>query len=335
MIKKFGIILLLTIIAAAASASPYDKILVKPTPIQAKELFDRFTAIGQCKNEQSRNYYAMADGRVDFVSIQEGDKVKAGDIILAIDQELAVATKNQANAALKLAESAYERSKNLFAKKFISQQALDTARGKFEEARQASAQGNKIHNDLLIKAPFDGEIGVVKARVGNRVKVGEYLFDIVATSNKTIIAELPEPLYGKVFNGNEVIITDTNGNVCKGRVSAISSYLSDSGTISVKIIVDKDNKLIHGSFVSAEFIINKHQALSLPEQTILKNEKGNFIYRIDDKNIVKQVYIHLGTRTDGAIEITSPDIKAGDLVVLEGLTKVTDGAQVELEKDGG
>lgn len=57
---------------------------------------------------------------------------------------------------------------------------------------------------MIIKAPFNGYIGVVRANIGDQVKVGDYLFSLVANGNKTVFIELPETLYGKINDQSEV-----------------------------------------------------------------------------------------------------------------------------------
>lgn len=188
----------------------------------------------------------------------------------------------------------------------------------------------KTYNNMIITAPFDGEIGVVQARIGEELKVGDYLFSIKATGPKDIFIQLPESLYGKVSNKTEVIITDTNGNKAKARISNISSHLSDRGTIDAKIIINDGNSLIHGSYVNAELIINKHMGVVIPEQSLLKNDKGNFVYKIQDSNTVKQIYVELGSRMHNLIEVMSPNINENDSIILEGLTKIQDGSIIEL-----
>ena len=69
-----------------------------------------------------------------------------------------------------------------------------------------------------------------------------------------------------------------------------------------------------------ELNINKHRGLAVPSPAVLQNDNGNFVYQIGDNNLIKQVYIKLGTRTNNLIEIISDNLNEGDQIVLEGLT---------------
>jgi RND family efflux transporter MFP subunit len=182
----------------------------------------------------------------------------------------------------------------------------------------------------VIKAPFDGYVGVVHARNGDDIKAGDYLFSLVANGSKTIFIELPETLYGKVDQNSDVFVFDINEKKSQGSIIAVSNYLNDNGTITAKLAFPNETKIMHGSYVETEIIFDKHKALALPEKTILKNNKGNFVYLISEENLVKQIYITTGIRTNEMIEIISPDLKEGDSIIIEGLTKVYDGAKVSV-----
>jgi RND family efflux transporter MFP subunit len=324
------IILFILFTASCAIATSQDRALVKSVKVKKLELFDQFNVIGQCKNDQSRSYYANISGRIDLLSAKQGDTINAGEIIIAIDKKIAEASKAKAEATFKSAESSYLRDRSLFEKKVISSESLEKSKVNCETARLTLAEAMKTYNDMVITAPFDGRIGVVKARTGDKLNIGDYLFSIVAISPKNVFIQLPESLYSKVSNRTEAIITDTNGNKAKAMVSTVSQYLSDKGTIDAKVIIDNGNDLIHGSYINVELIINKHNGLVVPEQSLLKNDKGNFVYQIGNNNAVKQVYVDLGTRMDNFIEVVSNNLNEGDLIVLEGLTKVQDGSIIEL-----
>ena len=71
----------------------------------------------------------------------------------------------------------------------------------------------------------------------------------------------------------------------------------------------------------------------LPEKAVLKNNQGDFVYAITPENKVKQIFVTLGVRANNMIELLSNELKEGDLIVLDGLTKVYDGAEVVINTD--
>jgi RND family efflux transporter MFP subunit len=328
------ILLFLFFIAGGSNilASDPNKILAKAFKVQKYEFYEKYTAIGQSSRAESRDYYANKAGVVNQITPKQGKKIQQGEIIIAIESNMAKSNLEYAEANLQSAKRDLERNKSLLAKNVLSKKDLDSARVAFEKAESEYYNAIKAYNDAVIKAPFEGMIGVVNATVGNNVNIGDYLFSIITEKEAAVFVELPETLHGKIFNDTEVILSDSNKNKVRGVVSFISPYLSDKGTITVKIQTDEDNNFIHGSYLSVEFTINKHVANGILQSAILKNDKGSFVYKIQSDGSVSQLYLDLGTRTNDMIEVLSDNLKENDLIVSEGLTKVRDGASVEVEE---
>ncbi len=330
MFIKFILISFLFAINISCNASANDhKVGVKSAKVIRLELFDRFKVIGQCQYEQSRNYYAIASGIVESIIPAQGNKVKKGELIIAIDKNLAEANYASAKASFKLAESSYYRNKILFRKKQLSQESLEKSEAMFAKSKHEFEQASKLYSNMLIQAPFDGEIGVIKVKAGDRVKEGDYLFSIIAYGNKNVFFTAPEILHEKINKNTEILMFDRKSHKINASIDLVSSYISNHGTIDIKAkINDQNNDITHGSYINADLVINKHFGLVIPELSVLKNDNGNFVYKIDANNIIKQVYVKLGSRLRESIEIISSDIKEGDLIVTAGLTKVYEGASV-------
>lgn len=330
-LKRLSKIILIAILFSTriAHGEILESVDVIPTKIISYNFQDQFTAVGQCKLEKSKTYHAKVDGTINSISIIQGKNVSKGDVLITIDSAIAKAQKSKAEASFESAKSIHERDLSLLAKKIISKEVSDKSKVALEIARADLANANNTYNNMIITAPFDGYVGVVHARTGDDVKIGDYLFSLIANGNKTIFVELPETLFGKIDKSSEIFALDIDNNRARGSVLAVSNYLNDNGTITAKLAFPYETKIMHGSYVETQIIFNKHKAPALPEKTILKNNKGNFVYAISEDNIIKQVYVETGTRTDNMIEIISDELKEGDLVVLEGLTKVYEGIQVQ------
>ena len=333
MFNKNLLFLLFTLsFALCANASNIThKIAVRSFKVEPFELFDSFNAVGQAKYKQSRTYYANVEGRVSQIfTTGSSFDVKEGETILAIDPQIATTLKEQKYQAYEAARFANDRNQKLFDKKFISEEALEDSKAKLAEAKASLASSEATYNDMIISAPFAGEVGVIAFRIGDSVKKGDFLFSLIDKKEINIFLELPESLYSNVKRDTSAILTDDEGNSSTGNVIATTPYISDKGTMSIEVAAAANNKFLHGSYLNVQLILNKHRSLAIPESAVLKNEKGSFIYKIGDDNIVKQLYISLGTRTSNMIEVLSQDIKDGDRIVHEGLTKVQEGALVEV-----
>ena len=310
-----------------------DKILVLTTKIGYYDFHEKFTAVGQCKSEQSKDYYAKVTGTINSISIIQDKNVSANDILITINADIAEANKSKAEASFESAKTTYERELSLLEKKIISSEVSNKSKVALEIARSDLVKTLNQYEDMIITAPYDGYVGVVNARTGDDVKTGDYLFSLVAKGDKTVFIELPENMYSKIDQNSLIYTTDFDNKKIQGRVIAVSDYLNDNGTITAKLAFAEDSQLIHGSYIEVEIIYDQHKALAIPEKILLKNNQGNFVYKITEDNKSQQIYIITGARTDNMIEVISGEIQTGDSLVLKGLTKVYDGAVVEIIND--
>ncbi|MGX6959938.1 MAG: efflux RND transporter periplasmic adaptor subunit [Rickettsia endosymbiont of Pentastiridius leporinus] len=325
--KLIALFILLASFSASASKKEEEKIIgVKTAKAEIAKLYEIFNIVGQCQNDNSRDYYANVSGIVEQVSAKQGQIVKEGEILLAIDKDIAETTKSRAEAMLNTKQEEYNRKEALFAKRFVSSEEHKRAKSEFEEARFNYSRALKTYSDMIITAPYAGKIGVIKPMVGDEVKIGDYLFSITGKdATQTILIELPESLSHKVSTDTEVLI---KGKI-KSKIFAVSHYLSNNGTITAKISLPPGTNILHNSYVDVSLILNPHENLAVPEGSIQRNNQGNFIYKVES-DTVKQIYVKIGLRTNGLIEITSNDIHKGDLVVTEGMTKINYGAKVRI-----
>jgi RND family efflux transporter MFP subunit len=329
-IISFLILCITPLFAVADKKLVSNAIEVRAAKVQIADLYDIFYVVGQCKDDNSRDYYANVTGKLELVSLQQGDKVNKGEVLFVIDKNIAEATKSNAEASLSTEQDNYNRNKALFVKKFISAEVLAKSKSDFENAKFNYSKALKTYKDMVITAPFSGKIGVIKPRLGDDIKQGDYLFSIVdGEGAQSIFIQLPQSLDGKISTNTDVIIKDSRNVQIRSKIASVSGYLSDKGTIDAKIILLGNKKIMHNSYVDVTLILNMHRNLAVPEQSIQRNNKGNFVYKID-ANIVKQIYVEIGSRTNGLIEIISKDIHEGEQVVVEGATKIHDRSEVKL-----
>lgn len=312
-----------------ALASAPAEVIIKPHKVGKYNFFETYQAVGQIKFRQSQYVSAKKQSTVEYVTALQGQKVKEGSVIISLNEKMAEQNLLKAKADFKSAESSYKRDLSLYDKKIISKELINKSKVELERSKLDLVTAQEDLEDFVVRAPFDGIIGVLRARVGDKINVGDMLFTIIKPSPKEMIVDLPPNLSGKINESTEIHAKDLAGNKVNGKIIATSQYLSESGTFATKIEFSEDSNFIHDSFVEVTIIYDRHEGVSVPEKAVLKNNTGNFVYKVNGENVVEQVYITLGTRTDNNIEIVSNEIKSGDRIVLEGLTKVYEGVKVK------
>lgn len=328
--KLFISLLSIFLFCNTVIAGPKNITFIESYNLKEDNFHEQVISVGKIKFKKSKDFYTKLDGTVDLVSIEQNQHVKKDEILIKIESKQAEALKFKAESALKAAKTAYDRDISLAKKKIISQDILDKSKLSFDSANLELVKANKSYSNMIIKAPFDGYIGVLRVNELDEVKMGNYLFSIIAEGEKELFIDLPEKMYGRIDNNSEAYVKDLDGKEVQGSVVAVSKYLDDKGTITARLSFPKNTKLIHNGFTEVKIIFNRHKGLSVPEKIVLKNNEGNFVYKISADNIVEQIYVKTKTRSKNFIEILSDQLKIGDKLVLEGLTKVGNGSKVVL-----
>lgn len=312
--KIFGVLFfLLCFIDSAYSAGV---VKVKTSKIIHADFYDEYSFVGECKKSASRDFYATKSGKITEISASEGNKVKSGAIILKIDGPLY-------EARYKASKHSFERNSTLFSKSLISSQIFESAKADFEAA-------SKDYEDMIIKAPFEGRIGAVKYSVGDGVSMGDYLVSIISDGSAEILVYLPEKLMPSITKESKVQLLYQGHYIDDAKIEAISSYLNkESGSFLVKIAANDKYNFVHGSYTKVKFILNMHKGISAPEQSVMKDNNGSFVFVIDENNIANKRYVKLGSRVNDNIEITD-GLNENDNIVTEGLTNIADKLAVEV-----
>ncbi|HJK87258.1 MAG TPA: efflux RND transporter periplasmic adaptor subunit [Candidatus Megaira endosymbiont of Hartmannula sinica] len=325
---------------------------IKSVEVKEKDFYETVSLTGRISSLKSRDYYAnsFVSGEVDFITDKQGKKVNRGDVLIKIDEKVIKSSLDHAINTKKTALYNYNRDKKLFEKNFISNKKLDDSYNKMQLAISNLESIKDKYDNMIITAPFDGIMGVSSKQVGDNVKNGDYLFSIIGNnSDYTISLDIPENIAKKIDTSQDKALIKKNNlnnennqaEYIETRLDSISNYINPYGSVAGKIIL-KQQDLInnyasfpHNSYIKVNLIFNIHKALSLPEYVVLKDNKGNFVYKIiKNKNnetqndTVKKIYVDTGTRTEGRVEIISKEIKVNDKIVSEGLTKISDNKEI-------
>lgn len=293
---------------------------------------------------------AEVAGRVVKVPVRAGKAVRKGELLAVID-DTDLALQHRADAAdikrtealLAQQERVVERQQQLVEKGFISQNAADDARAQRDALREqnaaARARGDlsrRSQGKARVVAPFDGVIETQIASVGDYVKVGDPLFQLVSERKLRAHLPFPESAAAKLQRGQAVVLTSPQqpGRVIRSIVSEIRPSVSETGR-AIDVIVDFDNTggFRPGGTVNAAVVVaSREDAVQVPEQSVVLRPAGKVVYAIADGKAVQQV-VEVGARRAGMVEILK-GLSAGTTVALDGAGFLTHDAAVTV-KEGG
>ena len=182
---------------------------------------------------------------------------------------------------------------------------------------------------MIIIAPFDGRIGVIKYHVGDTIATGDIITSITGIGDeKEFIAHLPSDLIDSVTTDTQVKIVD-KGNIIEGQIISISPHVTKAAdNFTVAIEVTGTNNLRHGGYNKIHFLLNPHKGFVIPQKAVMNDNNGSFVFTVNNENKVDKKYIKSGIRFGDNIEILD-DVSTDTKVVVEGLTKINQGDVVD------
>jgi membrane fusion protein (multidrug efflux system) len=289
-------------------------------------------ALGTAHANESVDIASKVSNLVVAVHFAEGQKVRRGDLLVELDGEQARADVAIAEAALKESRSQYDRSRELYSTKVLSESQLDQIEAtlKANEARLAAARSRL--GDLQIRAPFAGRVGLRRISVGSLVGPGTVITTLDDTDTMKVDFTVPEAALAAVTPGLAIAARSVSypDQVFAGKVASVDSRVDPSTrSITVRALVPNPAGLLKpGMFLTVRLARDATDALVVPEQALVPEQGDMFVFVVKDGTAEKRL-VRIGQRRVGNVQIVQ-GLEAGDLVVTEGTQKLRDGARVQV-----
>ena len=306
-------------VQSVATANASEQLAV--AAVQYREVAQSYAVEGLVEATRQSTVSAQIGGRVKEINFDVGSRVNKGQVILRIDERetgQALAGSNaqvlQAQATLQNAKATYERSRQLFEQKFISQSALDKAQSEYQVARaQAAAseagagQASLAHGYSAVIAPYSGVVSARLVEVGAMVMPGKPLMTGFDPEGMRVVVNVPQYKLPEIGTNPKVMVEVPSLNRLIKSASATVQPIADSRTHSTQVRVnlpDNEEGVYPGMFVRAHFVVGKANKLVIPVSAVLRRSEVVAVYVMDDKGGAKLRQIRLGDATaDGAVEV--------------------------------
>jgi membrane fusion protein, multidrug efflux system len=273
------------------------------------------------------------DGTLEEILFTEGQQVKEGDLLLRLNDTKLGAAVAEAEANYKLSQASYERNKQLFRDRLVSQQDFDQVAAQFQ-ASQASLDLKKRElKDTRIYASFGGVVSSRQVSPGQVISKNTTFTWLVDVDPVKVEINVPERYAGQLHPGQRIEITVAAypGRKFTGEVFFVAPFVeAATRTALVKARVPNPQlELKPGMFANLDLTLKlKEQAIVIPESAVLASGDRIIVYALNKEDVAEVRPVKLGIRQAGLVEILS-GLKAGDRVVAEGLQKVRPGGKVQ------
>ena len=331
---------------------PVVQVLQQDVPLESE-----FT--GQTLGESDIQIAPRVTGLIESVNFKEGSFVKKGQLLYTVEQltyqnnvNVAQARLAEANTSLAVAKADFERLDALVKIKAVSERELESARGKYEAAKEviraSEAQLQNARIDLgycTIISPIDGMIGISKVQVGDYVSPGPLssINTVSDTKRVRVRFTLSEQeflrLYresqqenSKLQGGNDIQLLLADGSVYKqkGRYSFVNREVDPStGAITLEALFDNPDKLLRpGQFVKVQVAAEVlKDALVIPQRSVIEMQGIYQVYVLGDSNKVSLKIIQPGQSFKDAY-VVNDGLTAKDKIAFGGTQLLKSGSKI-------
>ncbi len=269
---------------------------------------------------------AMIGGRIEKVNVKVGDYVTKDQVMFEFPEDAPAGQLTQARSAFKLAESTYNRMKNLYAKGGISQQDLD---GVETQYKVAEANLDAVMQMLKVRAPIDGFVIAVNVRETDGVHAEDVLAFVSETKQMKARIWATEDEVCQIKNDQNATAT-WNNKVLTGKVTEVAISMDRShNAFGVDLVFDNTENLCKSNVIGDIAIqtYKNEDALLVARANVKKDTNGYYVYKINGEKAHKSP-VTTGLENDH-FEITN-GLEIGDKVIIKGLNLVYDGAKVKV-----
>jgi multidrug efflux system membrane fusion protein len=304
------------------------------------------TAVGDLAAVHQVNVTSDVSGRITDIMFTAGSSVKAGSPLVQLfdgpDQGDLASFKAQATVA----QLSLDRAKQLASRQFGPQATVDSAQAAFDQANAGIAKTEAIISQKLVRAPFDGELGVRHVEIGQFLTAGTQIVTLTDLSqlyaNFTVTEKDSAAL--KVGQTVRIAVDAYPGRTFEGKITAIEPQIAtDTRNIRVQATLDNPERILKpGMFATTTVVLpDKPPVVTVPETAVDYTLYGDSVFLITEKQeadgktslTAVRTFVRTGNRVDGRAEILS-GLKPGDRVVAVGQLKLQSGAAVAISTDG-
>lgn len=293
---------------------------------------DALRATGQIEAIQSVELRPEVDGRLVEILVREGTLVSAGQELFKVDDGELRAQVARAEAERDLAVQALVRTRQLLADKAAAPADLERAEAQARSAEASLALLQLRLDRTVVRAPFAGVAGARTVSIGDYVTTSSRLITLQTVNPQRAAFQVPERYADRLRVGQTVAfqVAALPGIEFQGRVDFVDPQVQlPARTITIKAVVPNPSRQLQaGMFIEARLATEvRPDAVVIPEDAVTTVQSGAFVWVVRDNQVSRRP-VDLGVRTPGFVEVRS-GLEAGELVVVGGLERLTDGSAVE------
>lgn len=308
-------------------------VAVEATTAVSTSSTEDLRAIGTLQSDESVQISSEITGRITEIPLGEGSHVNAGDVMVRLDDALAVAELDDAQARYNLAQGNLGRANSLAKSGNVTERARDEASTNAETARAALELAKVRLAKHTIRAPFGGVAGIRKVSPGAYIAAGAPIVNLEKIDTLKIDFKLPELYLSQVKTGQtiEISVDALPGRTFTGTIYAIDPHLDVNGrALNIRARLENPELILRPGLFARVRVKGqvKRNVLVVPESAIVPRGEEKIVFRVENGQAL-EAKVTLGSRNNGLVEILE-GLAVDATVVTAGQQKLKDGSQVEI-----
>jgi membrane fusion protein (multidrug efflux system) len=336
MLPRLFLLFVVSVLSVAAWAATRPATPVIAKTLQLEPFIDTLEALGTLKANEAVTLSATVTDIIRAVHFEDGQRVKAGDLLVEITDDEEHALLQEAKTAAGEAQRQYERVKSLAKTNLATASLLDERRQAYDSAQARLQATQSRMKDRVIIAPFDGVVGLRNISAGTLVTPGTTLTTLDDDSVMKLDISIPALYLDAVQTGLTISARtrEREGAEFSGTVTAIDSRIDPlTRSVTVRALVANPERLLKpGMLMSVKLQKAQVMALLLPEEALLQEGFRSFVFRVNKGSeplSVSKHEVQTGVRRTGVVVVTA-GLEPSDQVVTHGILRLRDGSPITL-----
>lgn len=303
------------------------------------------SAVGDLAAVHQVNVTADVNGRVTEIKFEPGAHVTAGTPLVQLFDAPEQGDLANFKAQSNLAALSLERAKQLASRQFGPQATVDQAQASYDQAQAGIAKTEALISQKLVRAPFEGDLGVRKVELGQYITAGTAIVSLTDLSQLWANFTVTEKDSGQLKVGQSVRlkVDAYPGRTFDGKITTIEPQIAtDTRNIRVQATIANPEKILKpGMFVTTTVVLpEKPPVVTVPETAVDYTLYGDSVFLLTEKKeedgktslSAVRTFVQTGKRVEGRVEILK-GLKPGDKVVAVGQLKLQSGSAVSISTD--
>ncbi|WP_050424827.1 efflux RND transporter periplasmic adaptor subunit [Bradyrhizobium tropiciagri] len=303
------------------------------------------SAVGDLVAVHQVNVTTDVPGRITEILFTAGSHVKAGTPLVQLFDAPEQGDLASFKAQATVGEQQLDRAKQLASRQFGPQSTVDTAQATYDQAKAGIAKTEALISQKLVRAPFEGDLGVRQVEVGQYLTAGTQIVSLtdlsVLYANMTVTEKQSSQI--KVGQTVRIKVDAYPGRTFEGKITTIEPQIAtDTRNIKVQATIQNPDSILKpGMFATTTIVLpDKPPVVTVPETAVDYTLYGDSVFLITEKKgedgkttlTAERTFVKTGNRLEGRVEILK-GLKAGDKVVAVGQIKLQSGMAVAISTD--